>query len=221
MSSSTLLIPCAPRAGECARRGWPSCRSSRAWGRTGRASGRGRSCAADVEVGRAEAEVVLEEVDVRIHVRHHELLIDERVALEQIGVRRVVVDDHLVDLREAVLVALGEPLVLHAEAPVRVAVREAPVRRDLVHLVVREDLEDHREEVQARLGGELWIRSCSLRRYAGARSSARTRSCEQPSVGRGVAGGRAAGRRMNRRTGPGTRKAGGAARDASGCRGNP
>ena len=103
---------------------------------------------AGVEVGRAEAVVVLEEVDVAVHVRHHELLVDERVSLEQVRVRRVVVDDHLVDLREAVLVALGELLVLHAEAPVRVAVGEAAVRRDLVHLVVGEDLEDDREEVE-------------------------------------------------------------------------
>ncbi len=111
--------------------------------------------AAGVEVGVAKAVVVLEEVDVRVDVRHHELLVDERVPLEEVRVRGVVVDDHLVDFREAVLVALREPLVLHAEPPVRVAVREAAVRRDLVHLVVREDLEDGGEEVEARLGGQL------------------------------------------------------------------
>src|SRR6185369_4144430 len=64
-------------------------------------------------------------------------------------VRGIVVDDHLVDLREAVLVALAQTLVLHAEAPMRVAVREAAVRRDLVHLVVAQHLEHDREEIQA------------------------------------------------------------------------
>ena len=90
-----------------------------------------------------------------VDVGHDELLIDERVSLEEVRVRGVVVDDHLVDLREAVLVALREPLVLHAEAPVRVAVREAAVRRDLVHLVVGEDLEDDREEVEPVARGDL------------------------------------------------------------------
>ena len=110
---------------------------------------------AGVEIRLPEAVVVLEEVDVPVDVSHDELLVDERVSLEQVGVRGVVVDDHLVDLREAVLVALGEPLVLHPEAPVRIAVREAAVRGDLVHLVVREDLEDGREEVEPGLSGQL------------------------------------------------------------------
>jgi hypothetical protein len=56
----------------------------------------------------AEGEVVLEEVHVPVDVRHHQLLIDERVALEQVRHGRRVVDDHLVDLRQAVLVALAE-----------------------------------------------------------------------------------------------------------------
>ena len=58
-------------------------------------------------VGLREEVVVLEEVDVRADVRHHDLLIGRRVALEQIRVRRVGVDHHLVDLRQAPLVALA------------------------------------------------------------------------------------------------------------------
>jgi hypothetical protein len=110
--------------------------------------------AAGVEIARAEAVVVLEEVDVPVHVSHDELLVDQRVSFEEVGVRGVVVDDHLVDFREAVLVALGEALVLHAPAPVRVAVGKAAVRGDLVHLVVGEDLEDGRKEVEPGLGRE-------------------------------------------------------------------
>ena len=108
-----------------------------------------------VEVGRAEAEVVLEEVDVPEHVRHHELLIGEGVALEEVGVRGVVVDDHLVNLREAILVALRELLELHAETPVRIAAGEAPVGRDLVHLVVFENLEDGGKEVETVASGDV------------------------------------------------------------------
>ncbi len=37
-------------------------------------------------------------------MRHHELLIDERVSLEQVGGRGVVADHHLVDFRQAILV---------------------------------------------------------------------------------------------------------------------
>ena len=148
-------LPRHVRAG-CASRGWPSCRSS---------GGSGRSCSGACTgstvrppVSRSverKQKLFLKKSTCAVDVRHDELLVDERVSLEQVGVRGVVVDDHLVDLREAVLVALGEPLVLHAEAPVRVAVREAAVRRDLVHLVVGEDLEDGREEVEARRRREL------------------------------------------------------------------
>src|SRR6185436_17906678 len=54
-----------------------------------------------------------------------------------------------VDLREAVLVALRELLVLHPVAPVRVARGEPSVRRHLVELRRLEDLEDRVEEVEA------------------------------------------------------------------------
>jgi hypothetical protein len=75
-------------------------------------------------------------------------LIDEVVAFEQVGVAGVVVDDHLVDLREAIFVALGELLVLHAEAPVGVAGGEAAEGGDLVDALVVDDLKDGLEEVQ-------------------------------------------------------------------------
>jgi hypothetical protein len=61
-----------------------------------------------VEVGGAEGEVVLEEVHVPVHVAITSFCSVSAVALEQVGVRGVVVDDHLVDLREAVLVALAQ-----------------------------------------------------------------------------------------------------------------
>ena len=102
-----------------------------------------------------EAEVVLEEVDVRVDVGHHELLIDQAVAFEQVGDRRVVVDHELVDFGEPVFVALAEPLVFHAPAPVGVACREAPVGGNLVHLLVGEHLENRRKEVEPHTPREL------------------------------------------------------------------
>jgi hypothetical protein len=97
----------------------------------------------------AEPKVVLEEVAVAVDVRHDELLLGQRVAAHQVRVAGVVVDHELVDLREAVGVALGELLVLHAEAPVRVARREAAVGRDHVELLAVDQLEDDLVEVEA------------------------------------------------------------------------
>ena len=99
-------------------------------------------------VGVLERVVVLEEVDVAVDVGHHQLLVHVHVGLEQVRVRGIVVDHHLVDLREPVLVSLGELLVLHPEPPVRVAVGEAAVGGHHVDLVVAEDLEDGLVEVE-------------------------------------------------------------------------
>ena len=78
----------------------------------------------------AEPEIVLEEVAVAVDVRHHQLLVDQLVVRHQVGVARVVVDDHFVDLLQTVVVALAEPFVLHAEPPVRVADRKAALGGD-------------------------------------------------------------------------------------------
>src|SRR5262249_11733878 len=66
------------------------------------------------------------------------------------------------DLLEPVAVALGELLVLHAEPPVGIAIREPAQRGDLGDLVVVADLEDAVVEVQpiragVRLGLELHL----------------------------------------------------------------
>ena len=101
-----------------------------------------------------EPDVVLEEVAVAVHVRHDDLLIDEVIALEQIRVAGIVVDDHLVDLVQTVRVALVQPLVLHAELPVRIAIRESAVGRDHVHFFEVEHLEEwfrrNRDRTRAR-----------------------------------------------------------------------
>jgi hypothetical protein len=92
-------------------------------------------------VGRAEPQVVLEEVAVRVDVGDHQLLVDQRVGLLQVGVARVVVDHHLVDAAEPVVVLLAELFVLHPEPPVRVPLGEPAVGGDLVHLLVVAHLE--------------------------------------------------------------------------------
>ena len=106
-------------------------------------------------VGLAEPDVVLEEVVVTIDVGHDELLVDHLVAPQQVGVARVVIDDHLVDLLEPVPITLGKLLVLHAEPPVRIPGGKSAQGGDLGKLVVIEDLEDRVVEVQpviARVG---------------------------------------------------------------------
>ena len=96
-----------------------------------------------------EPVVVLEEVAMSVDVGDDDLLIDQVVALQEVGVAGVVVDHHLVDLLETVGVPLGELIVLHAEAPVGVARRKPAVGRHLVQLVEVEDLEDRLVEVEA------------------------------------------------------------------------
>ncbi len=104
-------------------------------------------------VGLAEPVVVLEEVGVAEDVGHDQLLLHRRVRLHEVGANGVVVDDQLVDLGEAVGVALAELLVLHPEAPVGVAGGEAPVARHLVELVVIQNLEHDVVEVEAVFAG--------------------------------------------------------------------
>ena len=58
-------------------------------------------------VGLGEPEVVLEEVAVAVDVGHDQLLVGDGVGLLQVGVAGVVVDDHLVDAAEAVVVLLA------------------------------------------------------------------------------------------------------------------
>ena len=100
-------------------------------------------------IGLREPDVVLEEIAVAVDVGHHDLLVDEMIALQQIRVARVIVDDHFVDLVQAVRVALVEPLVLHAELPVGIAVRKSAIGRDHVHLFEVEDFEERLVEVEA------------------------------------------------------------------------
>ncbi len=103
--------------------------------------------------GVGEIEVVLEEIAVAEDMGHDQLLIDEVVAFEQVGVARVVVDHHLVDFGQPVGVALGNLLELHPERPVGVALGEAAVSGDLIDLVVVEDFKDDREEIQPETQG--------------------------------------------------------------------
>ncbi len=100
-------------------------------------------------VGLAEPQVVLEEVRVPVNVGDDKLLIDKRIALLQVGVAGVVVDDHLINPAKPVMVLLGHPLILHAPLPVRVARREPSVRSDLVHLLVRAHFEDRGKKIEA------------------------------------------------------------------------
>ena len=95
-----------------------------------------------------EPDVVLEEVAMPVNVGHHDFLIDQMIALEQVGVARVIVDDHFIDFVQAVRVALVEPLVLHAELPVGISVREPAVSGHHIHLFEIENFEKSFVEVE-------------------------------------------------------------------------
>ncbi len=102
-------------------------------------------------VGVLEGEVVLEEIDVPVDMGHHQLLVHVHVGLEQIGIGRIVVDDHFIDLRQPVLVSLGELLVLHPEPPVRIAVGKAAIGGHHVDLVIVQHFEDGLVEIEPEL----------------------------------------------------------------------
>ena len=100
-------------------------------------------------VGLREPNVVLEEITMAVNMRHDELLIDQVVALQQIRVARVIINDHLVNLLQAVGVALVEALVFHAELPVGIPVREPTVGGNHVHFFEVEDLENGFVKIQS------------------------------------------------------------------------
>ena len=102
-----------------------------------------------VEVGGAKTEIIFEEVHVCVDVSHDQFLVGERIAFEQVGVGWAIVDDHLVNFREAIFVALGELLVFHAEPPMGITARETAVGGDFIHLIIRQNFEDNGEEVEA------------------------------------------------------------------------
>ena len=100
-------------------------------------------------IGLREPEVVLEEIAVPVDMGHHQLLVEQCVGLHQIGVTRIVVDHHLIDLLQPVRVALRQLLVLHAEPPVRIPQGEAAKGRQHAHFFVIDDFKDRRKKVEA------------------------------------------------------------------------
>ena len=79
---------------------------------------------------------------------HDELLIDHGVVGQQVGVAGIVVDDHFVDLAQAIGVLLAQALEFHSKPPMRIALRESAVGGDLVDLVVVQHFEARLKEVQ-------------------------------------------------------------------------
>lgn len=106
-------------------------------------------------VGMGKPHIVLEEIDVAGHVSHHHLLGHIFVAFEQIGIRRVIVNHHLVDGAAGPDMALQQLIVLHAEAPMRIARREAAERRRLIERAVIEHFVNDGEEIEAVFTGNL------------------------------------------------------------------
>ena len=100
-------------------------------------------------VGRLKPSVVLEEVDVAKDMCHHELLIDDEVAVHEVRIRRVCVDHHFVDLGETELIGGLHLSVVHTETPMGVPSRKSAVGCNHVDFFVGTHLEDGFEEVQA------------------------------------------------------------------------
>jgi hypothetical protein len=104
--------------------------------------------------GLGEVDVVGEEVGMPQHMRRHELILQQRIHVEQIGIARVGVDHQLVNLAHAIVV---HRLHLLERPPVR-PVAEAPrhaIRPELVHDRGRHHLEMRRERPQPMLVRQL------------------------------------------------------------------
>jgi hypothetical protein len=99
-------------------------------------------------VGVGKIKVVLEEVTVAEDMGHHQFLVDEVITFEEVGIARVVVDDHLIDFGQSIGIAFGDFLKLHAEGPMGITLGEAAVSRDLINFMVVEDFKDDREKIQ-------------------------------------------------------------------------
>jgi hypothetical protein len=80
-------------------------------------------------------EIILEEIAVPIDMGHDDFLVDVIVALKQIGIARIIVDYHLVDLVQPICIAFAEALVFHAESPVRKTIGEPHETCDFVELL--------------------------------------------------------------------------------------
>ena len=76
-------------------------------------------------------------------------LIDELIRFLQVGVAGIVVDHHLVDAAQAIVMLLAELFVFHPESPVRIALRKAAISSDLIHLLVIAHFKDDGKEIQA------------------------------------------------------------------------
>ena len=82
-------------------------------------------------------------------------LLDELIRFLQVGVARIVIDDHLINSPQPVMMAFSQAFIFRPEPPVRVSLREPAIRGDLVHLLVIAHLENDGEEIQAVSAGTL------------------------------------------------------------------
>jgi hypothetical protein len=100
-----------------------------------------------------EVEIILKKIAVGIDVGHDQFLVNQVVALEEVSITGIIVDDHFIDFGKSVGIALGNLLILHPEGPVRITLGEALVSGDFINILIVQDLEDHREEIQSKRAG--------------------------------------------------------------------
>jgi len=113
----------------------------------------GRHALHHVAVGVGEPHVVFEKVAVGQDVGDDQLVLDQRVAIQQKGVARVGVDHQLVDFAQIEVVLELHPVKGFAKAPMREPRRHA-VRAKRVDDVSRAYLVAHRVKVKAKAFGD-------------------------------------------------------------------
>src|SRR5690554_4668309 len=99
--------------------------------------------------------IVFEKIDVRIDVRDDGFLVDKIVAFQQIGIRGIGIDHHLVNFRQAIFVAFRKLLVFHTKTPVRIAGRKSAERSDFIHLLIVDRFKNSLEKIESKFNGDI------------------------------------------------------------------
>ena len=100
-------------------------------------------------IGLAKPIIIFKEIAVPVYMGYHGLLIDHIICAQKVGIAGVVVDDHLIDDRQAISIAFRESLVFHAPAPMRIARRKSTVCGNFIQLLIVYQFKDGIKEVKA------------------------------------------------------------------------
>jgi hypothetical protein len=104
-------------------------------------------------IGIFKVVIILEKITVGIDMANDQFLGYPAIAMEEIGIAGIVIDDHFIDLGEAIGIGFREMLEFHAKAPVGIANRKAPLTGDHVDFIPLQDFKENFKEIKAKRRG--------------------------------------------------------------------